>query len=356
MATTPGFNTIPTAITSSPTEGVTPLPGQPGYVPPTIPTQTAAPGTPGYIYYNPTTGQPQPDQAAAAATQASNAPNAWTGPGGSQFSTTNPNATPTTAGAPAGGYSFQVPAGINASDPVDALVLQQFQQAATDGMTDAGSQPTAANMQYWIDQINATGGATPSNLAYWSAKMTAGEGSGGAPSSGAGAAGGAGAYVPGQGVPGQGTVFGPNNPNTGAVTALEAQLMGLAQQYSQPVTAQDPIIAAQTGAFNAQEQQAARNYETQAAETAGPSANEDAVARSQAENVGQQTGAFEATAMSNELTQRMSALQNILTQYGSTLTQEQQMQLTEELNQLALAQQAYTGDTLNAATNVPTAA
>lgn len=103
----------------------------------------------------------------------------------------NAPVSPTTPGSPTapapttttGGYSFAIPPGMNPSNPVDKLVLDQFQAGVKAGKTDPGSQPTAANMAYWQQQINATGGATPSNLAYWTTKMSAG--ASGAPSASA---------------------------------------------------------------------------------------------------------------------------------------------------------------------------
>lgn len=86
----------------------------------------------------------------------------------------SPTSSPSSATSSTSGYTFAIPPGMNPSNPVDKLVLDQFQAGIKAGKTDPGSQPTAANMAYWTQQINATGGATPSNLAYWTSKMSAG--------------------------------------------------------------------------------------------------------------------------------------------------------------------------------------
>ncbi len=190
----------------------------------------------------------------------------------------------------------------------------------------------------WANYITSKGGGPNS---YWDNLITKNIGGDAAAGGGGGAAGG-GAYVPGQGVPGQGTIFGSSNPNNANISALEAQLMGVAAQDQQPVTPNDPIIKAQTDAYNAQQQQAARQGETAAAERVGGSntANLGAEARSASEQVGQATSGFEAQAMQRELDARRQQLQQMLSQYGNQLTAEQQMQLQEELTQLGIAQGA----------------
>jgi hypothetical protein len=123
--------------------------------------------------------------------------------------TSSPQVQPGGAQAPgsgSSGYTFQIPPGFDPSNPVDKLVLDQFQAGVNAGLTDPGSQPTAANMSYWQSQINNTGGATSGNLGYWNNRMTSGRGSGGDPSGGAsGGAGGTG------GGSGSGFSFDPNS-------------------------------------------------------------------------------------------------------------------------------------------------
>jgi hypothetical protein len=99
-----------------------------------------------------------------------------------------PGAVPPPAGG-SSGYTFQIPPGFDPSNPVDKLVLDQFQDGINKGLTDPGSQPTAANMQYWQSQINNTGGGTAGNLGYWTNRMASGQGGGGASGGGNGGGG-----------------------------------------------------------------------------------------------------------------------------------------------------------------------
>ena len=245
------------------------------------------------------------------------------------------------------------------SNPYSSLT--QF----TTGMTDdqvralanqyitAGGAPNTDNGQYWVNAYHQFGATDPG---YFQTRLEQGitqnvTGQGATGSTGSTA------YVPGQGVAGQGTVFGSNNPLTAQQTALEQQMINNLSTAENPVTANDPIIKAQTDAFNAQQQQAARNYQTQAAESGGPDANLSAVARSQAEQVGQNTSGMEATLMGNEVNARRSEIENLLSQQSGLLTSEQSMQLQEELAQLNLANNAINTNntTLNQSGNPTTA-
>lgn len=81
----------------------------------------------------------------------------------------------------AGTYSFQIPAGIDPSNPTDKFVLDHFQKYISRANAgDPGAQPTAQNMDYWIDKINQGGGPS----AYWDSRMTPGDPSNDAPAGG----------------------------------------------------------------------------------------------------------------------------------------------------------------------------
>jgi hypothetical protein len=149
-----------------------------------------------------------------------------------------------------------------------------------------------------------------------------------------------GAYVPGTGVPGMGTIFGPTNPNEAAANALFAQLMGQAQT-DLTLSPNDPIIKPQVDAYDATQQQNARNYESQVAESGRNSINPEAVDRSEAEQIGQNTASYQANLMGTELAARRQEIQQALSGAEGLLTAEQQMQLNEELQQLSLAEQAF---------------
>lgn len=74
------------------------------------------------------------------------------------------------------GYSFTIPAGIDPTNATDKFVLDHFQKYISRAQAgDPGAQPTAENMQYWINAINQGGG--PSS--YWDSRMTPGDPSNG---------------------------------------------------------------------------------------------------------------------------------------------------------------------------------
>lgn len=124
------------------------------------------------------------------------------------------------------GYTFQIPPGFDPSNPVDKLVLDQFQAGVNEGLTDPGSQPTAANMQYWQSEINNTGGATSGNLSYWNNRMTSGQGSGGSSGGASGSSGGASGSSTGSGFS-----FDPNS------LASNPTLQFITQQGDNAITA-----------------------------------------------------------------------------------------------------------------------
>lgn len=148
--------------------------------------------------------------------------------------------------------------------------------------------------------------------------------------------------------PGQGNVFDPSNPLSGEISALEQQLMGTAtgsiSDASNPnltINPNDPIIMAQVNAYRDQLQQADNTYLSGLAESAGPNSNITAETRAGQEQVGQGTAAYQAQLMGTELAARRAEVQSALSGASGLLTNEQQMQLQQELQQLTLAQQAY---------------
>lgn len=120
-------------------------------------------------------------------------------------------------------------------------------------------------------------------------------------------------------------------------------LMGRAKQ-SEVIDPNDPVLKAQTDAFNANNQRSQRSYLSQAAEKGGPNANLDAVGRSMAEKGAQAGGDFQATLMGNELKSRRDEIQQSLQEAGSLLTADQQLALQRELGTIdaALRQQQIT--------------
>jgi hypothetical protein len=253
-----------------------------------------------------------------------------------QLNNNNPQPGPNVA-APGGAFNW----GQYASDPkvgfLAALNAGQTGEGAVTAANQAYNLPYGGGFAYYANKdVYATPGGGyfakgPDGKWGWN-KGDSG-GSAGGP--------GGGAYVPGQGVPGQGSVFGGLNPQNPGVNALEAEQMKLLAEAEKPVTPQDAVIRGQVEPYAAMQEQGVRNLLSRTAETAGPNANPEAVARSASEQAAQATGAFQGQAMQNELAARRAQIQQLLQDQSGLLTTEQQMQLQEELNQLSLAQGAY---------------
>jgi hypothetical protein len=93
----------------------------------------------------------------------------------------------------------------------------------------------------------------------------------------------------------------------------------------------DPIIRAQADAFSANQDRAARNANSDAAERGGQFANLEGVRRMNAEHAGQASGAFEANLMGQELTARRNEIAQALAGEAGLLTADQQNQLQRQL-------------------------
>lgn len=122
----------------------------------------------------------------------------------------------------------------------------------------------------------------------------------------------------------------------------------------------DPVIKAQTNAYNAQATRDMRNYMNELAEKGGPNANLGAQGMQAAEQVAQGAGQFQGTLMQNELNARRQQIQEALTGMGNLLSDQQRMQLQNQLaimdnllGQASLEQNAYAFDTTNANNTSP---
>jgi hypothetical protein len=123
---------------------------------------------------------------------------------------------------------------------------------------------------------------------------------------------------------------GPNATNQNALMDL---LMSRAKQ-SEVVDPNDPVLKAQTDAYNADQTRTERQYEAGLAEKGGPNANMSAERRAGAETVGQNEGSFQAKLMGQELVARRTEIAQALQGASGLLTAEQAMQLQEELTKL----------------------
>ena len=150
-----------------------------------------------------------------------------------------------------------------------------------------------------------------------------------------------------------GGAFGPQSswsadPRTNDLYNL---LKGRATQ-SLDVNRHDPIIAGQTDAFNAAQTRAERNHLADLAERGGGTANLNLERRMGDESVGQNTAAFQAQLMGNELSARRQEIAQALSGMGGLLSDQQRLELQNQLalmdNMLGrnqLAQNAYQFDT-----------
>jgi hypothetical protein len=135
-------------------------------------------------------------------------------------------------------------------------------------------------------------------------------------------------------------------------SGLESILMGRASQSLTDIGRNDPIIAAQSNAFSAQQQRAMRDYLMETAERQGPNANMNMERRMAAENVGQATGAFEAQLMGRELeARRREIMQSLelglgyMSEQDRIALQRELGLLEAELGRMNLGQRAYEFDT-----------
>lgn len=123
--------------------------------------------------------------------------------------------------------------------------------------------------------------------------------------------------------------------DTGRQGAFFDQLQGLVGQYGQPVTADDPIIKAQTDAFGAAQTRGAQQGQAAQAEANAyrgiPTGTQDAATAQGYETAALNTGNFQANEMSNELNARRTQLQQTLSLYGGQLSAEQARQLQSQI-------------------------
>lgn len=231
------------------------------------------------------------------------------------------------------------------SDPYADVNAWIGKQAGTPGINPSvGRDPG-----YWNKRIGETGGLNASNEAYWKNLMMRPEGApenwqpgdtwqagppsptpvhvtGGFTSSPV-------APVP-MPSPSVGMMPGATGPQSGPLFDL---LMQRANQ-SLAIDRNDPIIRDQSDAFNAQQTRASRDYLSGVAERAGTNANIGAETRRASEQVGQASGAFEAQLIGQELTARRQEIQAALSGAMGFLTDQQQLQLQDELARLELAE------------------
>jgi hypothetical protein len=151
-------------------------------------------------------------------------------------------------------------------------------------------------------------------------------------------------------LPGTGGFTNPLNRPSGSAgmanpqaSAFYNMLQGRIGQ-SLNVDPSDPVIQAQSEAFNAQNTRAGRDVLTAAAERGGPTANLTAANMSVAENAAQQQSGFLANLMGDERKQRRADIQQALSTGASFLTTEQQQQLQAQLQEMDMQEKSYEFD------------
>lgn len=120
--------------------------------------------------------------------------------------------------------------------------------------------------------------------------------------------------------------------------AFYNQLLGRSTQ-SLAVNPNDPIIKANTDAFNAAEQRQQTRNMSALAERAGPNTNLAAETRASGEQVGQDTAAFQAKQMGDEVAARRQEISQALTLQAGQLSTEEMSRLKQEDQALAARQQ-----------------
>lgn len=278
-------------------------------------------------------------------------------------STTQPVGQPVLYGDPA------KPSGtITSGTPVTPPVATPAATPQT--ATPSGPWGNAQNMGGWIDQqLAATGNTTddpnywrtqmgkdpkavagdPSAIGWWKDAIDRAEGSSLVksgqlslrPATNAAPGAGGAAFAPppsySSGAGAGGSVI-SGALGTGDANSLYAQLMARANQSLTP-DKNDPVIRAQTDAFNAQRTLGDRNTLASLAEQSGANGNLNAATRAAGEASGQAGSQFQAGLMANEVTARRNEIQQALSGAQGLLTAEQAMSLQEEMARLDRAQQ-----------------
>lgn len=211
----------------------------------------------------------------------------------------------------------------------------------------AGSNPSLKNdPNYWLGRIKQEGGLGSDNDAYWANLGMRPEG---APEGGGG----------GQSGPGGGGNFGGGNVGGGSYGMNSPQsnqifdLLMKRANGSLNIDPNDPIIRNQVDAYNAQNTRASRDYLANEAERQGPNANLTGETRMASEKVGQAGGQFQAQLMQRELDARRQEIQSALSGASGFLTQEQQLQLQQEMDALNRQQRGYEFDVNDQFRNSP---
>jgi hypothetical protein len=160
------------------------------------------------------------------------------------------------------------------------------------------------------------------------------------------AAGGNGRYQTLMAGDGGGATFGGGGSASGSSTTKRGSdelfelLMKRAKQ-SQTIDPNDPTIRKQADTFNASTTREGRRYLSEMAERKGPGGNIGAEARMMAEKNSQAGAEHEGALMQHAQDNRKAEIEHALTTGAQFMTQQQQMQLQEELSRIDDATKRY---------------
>lgn len=131
-------------------------------------------------------------------------------------------------------------------------------------------------------------------------------------------------------------------PAPGTPASTESSLLDLVQQRAQApafVSREDPNVRAQSDAYSANQQRAARNSIADIAESQGPLANITAETRLANERAGQASGSFEAEVLARAQQQKAQEIQQYLSIWGGLIDSDKRTALERELAQMQNATQ-----------------
>jgi len=251
-----------------------------------------------------------------------------------------------TSSAPVAAPPAGMPAGI---DPRLAALYQQY------GVTPGGPGSGLTDWQYWQNDALSNAGGDWDYISKRLGSDLAGtgpdQGGGGAAPSGSGGGGTMGPFT--QSTP---TSTWSADPRT---NDLYNTLLGRSNQSLQ-ISPDDPIIRNQTDNFAATEDRQQKKYLSDLAEQEGGTGNLGMEKRMSSEKIGQDTANFQGQLMGNELMARRQEIQDSLTQMGSLLSDQEKMDLQNQLaimdnllGQANLQQGAFQYDTTQNYLNSP---
>lgn len=207
-----------------------------------------------------------------------------------------------------------------------------------------GADPSlAADPDYWVKAITAKGGLNAGNTQYWqdaSVGPTAffnnpNRESGSGPTAGGGSSGSGGSGSKLSDFLMQLLSKGGGNNTDPARSALMGRLNSLMDQYSQPVTADDPTIKASTDAYTGQVGRSVNRFKKTAAERAYAEGVPSGAFDSQIGNAemsgGRAVGDMQTQLMRDEMLSRRTSLMNTLQSAGSLLSAQDQADIQNKI-------------------------